>query len=151
MQSLARTVDQYILELPPDRIEPISKLVDIIRKNLPEGFAEGMSYGMIGWVVPHSIYPKGYHCDPKQALPFISLASQKNHISLYHMALYGGALLDWFTEQWKLHSAKKLDMGKGCIRFKKAEDIPYSLIGELSSKITPGEWINFYESNLKKG
>ena len=150
MQSVARTVEQYIQELPPDRIEPISKLVDIIRKNLPEGFAEGMSYGMIGWVVPHSIYPKGYHCDPKQALPFVSLASQKNHISLYHMALYGGVHLDWFTEQWKQHSPKKPDMGKGCIRFRKAEDIPFTLIGELVSKITPQEWISFYESNLKR-
>ncbi len=150
MQSKATTVEQYIQELPADRIETIRKLVDTIRKNLPAGFSEGMSYGMPGWVVPHALYPAGYHCDPKQALPFISLASQKNHISVYHMAMYAGALLDWFNEEWKLHSAKKPDIGKSCIRFKKAEDIPFDLIGKLVSKITPQEWISLYESALKK-
>ncbi|MBK7172899.1 MAG: DUF1801 domain-containing protein [Bacteroidales bacterium] len=150
MQSNAKTVDQYISELPEDRKQIIADLVAVIRQNLPAGFSEGMAYGMLGWAVPHSLYPAGYHCDPKQPLPFLSLASQKNYISLYHMGLYEGALLDWFQEQWKSVTPKKLDMGKCCIRFKKAEDIPLSLIGELVTKISPADWISIYEKYLKK-
>ncbi|HKZ36872.1 MAG TPA: DUF1801 domain-containing protein, partial [Chryseolinea sp.] len=118
-------------------------------KNLPKGFKEVMSYGMLGYVVPHTLYPNGYHCDPKQPLPFISLASQKSHIALYHMGLYAGKNLDWFTKEWSKTTDKKLDMGKSCIRFKKPEDVPMELIGELASKITPKEWIVMYEKNLK--
>ena len=108
-----------------------------------------MTYGMLGYVVPHSLYPPGYHCDPKLPLGFISLASQKNYISLYHMALYEGELLDWFKEKWNEVSNKKLDIGKCCIRFKNPEDIPIKLIGELASKITPVKWVEIYEKALK--
>jgi hypothetical protein len=110
-----------------------------------------MSYGMIGYVVPHSKYPAGYHCNPKDPLPFLNIASQKNHIAVYHMGLYSKPdLLNWFTAAHAKASAKKLDMGKSCIRYKKAEDIPQSLIGELASKMTPDEWISQYEQAFKK-
>ena len=150
MQSKATTPEEYIDSLPEDRKKIISELRKIILKNLPKGFKEGMGYGMLGYVVPHSLYPKGYHSDPRQPLPFISIASQKNHIALYHMGLYGGEYLDWFQKEWKKHTDKKLDMGKSCIRFKKAEDIPLDLIGELCTKITPQDWIAVYEKNLKQ-
>jgi hypothetical protein len=149
MQSKATSPEEYIDSLPDDRKKIISELRKIILKNLPKGFKEGMSYGMLGYVVPHSLYPKGYHSDPRQPLPFISIASQKNHIALYHMGLYGGEYLDWFQKEWKKHTDKKLDMGKSCIRFKKAEDVPLDLIGELCTKITPQDWIAVYEKNLK--
>ena len=148
MQSKATTPEQYINELPTDRAAAILKLRNIIKKNLPKGFKEGMGYGMIGYVIPHSLYPGGYHCDPSQPLPFMSLASQKNYISLYHMAVYNDNKLGkWFTKEYEKSGAGKLDMGKGCIRFKNLEHIPYKLIGELSSKITPQEWIAIYEKS----
>jgi len=150
MQSKATTPEEYIDSLPEDRRKIISQIRKVLLKNLPKGFKEGMGYGMIGYVVPHTIYPDGYHCDPKQPLPFISLASQKNHIALYHMGLYAGKYLDWFTKEWSKVTDKKLDMGKSCIRFKKPEDVPLELIGELASKITPKEWIALYEKNLKQ-
>ncbi|MBX7153582.1 MAG: DUF1801 domain-containing protein [Candidatus Kapaibacterium sp.] len=150
MKSDATTPDEYIETLPDDRKQAISKLRKVIKKNLPKGFKEVMGYGMIGYVIPHTLYPKGYHCDPKQPLPFINLASQKNHIAVYHMGLYAGAHLEWFKTEWSNHSTKKLDMGKSCIKFKKPEDIPYDLIGELVSKITPQEWIEMYESAFLK-
>jgi uncharacterized protein YdhG (YjbR/CyaY superfamily) len=150
MQSKATTVDAYIAELPEDRQKAISKLRNVIKKNLPKGFKETMGYGMMGWSVPHSIYPAGYHCNPKDPLPFMGLASQKNFIAVYHMGIYADPkLLKWFTDAHAKASAKKLDMGKSCIRYKKPEDIPYDLIGELVSKITVDEWIALYESNLK--
>jgi hypothetical protein len=148
--SNATTPDQYFSELPPERQEAMSRLRDILRKHLPDGFQEGISSGMVGYCVPHSAYPAGYHCDPKQPLPFISLASQKSHIALYHMGIYADPnLLKWFTESHAKASAKKLDMGKSCMRYKKPEDIPYKLIGELVSKMTPEEWIDLYESKFK--
>lgn len=150
MQSKATNPEQYISELPSDRKEAIAKLRETIVKNLPKGFKEGMGYGMIGYVVPHELFPQGYHCDPKLPLPFVSLASQKNYISLYHMAMYDGPLLDWFKQEWSKTSTKKLDMGKCCIRFKKPEDIPYDLIGELMTKITPQQWIAYYEEAFTK-
>jgi hypothetical protein len=150
MQSKATTVPQYIDSLPVDRKKVIIAMRKSILKNLPKGFEEVMSYGMIGYVVPHKIYPAGYHCDPKLPLPFISTASQKNYISLYHMGLYEGELLDWFKEEWKEVSTKKLDMGKCCVRFKKPEDVPVDLIGELVSKVTPKQWIDYYESHVKR-
>ena len=150
MQSKATTPDDYIESLPEDRKKIISDIRKTLLKNLPKGFKEGMGYGMIGYCVPHSLYPDGYHCDPKQPLPFISLASQKNHIALYHMGLYGGEHLEWFQKEWKKTTDKKLDMGKSCIRFKKAEDVPLKLIGELATKMTPKEWIEIYEKNLKR-
>lgn len=151
MQSKAATVDAYIAELPEDRQKSVNELRKVIKKNLPKGFKECMNYGMIGYVVPHSIYPAGYHCDPKLPLPFMGLASQKNAISVYHMGVYADPkLYKWFTEAHAKASPKKLDMGKSCIRYKKAEDIPFKLIGELSAKLTVEEWIAWYEKAFIK-
>jgi hypothetical protein len=144
MQSKAKTADEYILTLPDERAEIIAALRNEIKKNLPKGFEETMQYGMISYVVPHKLYPAGYHTNPKDALPFMSVASQKNHIAVYHMAVYEGPLHDWFVKEWKKYSDKKLDMGKSCIRFRKPEDIPVKLIGELASRITPKQWIEIY-------
>ncbi|MBK8522141.1 MAG: DUF1801 domain-containing protein [Ferruginibacter sp.] len=150
MQSKAPTVDEYLAEIPAERQAAMNKLRKIILKNLPKGFKETMGYGMMGYCVPHSIYPAGYHCNPKDPLPFMGLASQKNSINLYHMGIYANPkLLKWFQEAHAKASPKKLDMGKSCIRYKKPEDIPYDLIGELASKITVNEWIDLYESVLK--
>jgi uncharacterized protein YdhG (YjbR/CyaY superfamily) len=150
MQSKAETVDAYVAELPEDRQKAITKLRSVIKKNLPKGFKETMGYGMMGWCVPHSIYPAGYHCNPEDPLPFMGLASQKNSINLYHMGIYADPkLLRWFQDAHAKASSRKLDMGKSCIRYKKAEDIPYELIGELASKITPAEWIHTYETHFK--
>lgn len=152
MQSKAATVDAYLAEVPEDRQKAMAKLRSVIKKNLPKGFKEGMGYGMMGWSVPHSIYPAGYHCNPKDPLPFMGIASQKNSINLYHMGIYANPkLLKWFQDAHAKASAKKLDMGKSCIRYKKPEDIPFELIGELASKITPQEWIEMYESAFRKG
>ena len=150
MQSKAKTAKAYIESLPDDRKKIISDMRKVILKNLPEGFEETMQYGMISYVVPHKLYRAGYHAKPKDPLPFMSLASQKNHLALYHMMIYQGKLHDWFVDAWKKVTDKKLDMGKACIRFKKAEDVPLALIGELSAKITPRQWIEIYEKVIKK-
>jgi len=151
MQSSASTPEAYISEVPEDRQAAFKKLRNTIKKNLPKGFKEVMSYGHIGYVVPHEIYPAGYHCDPKTPLPFLSIASQKNNIAVYHMGLYANpALLKWFTEEFAKKSKKKPDMGKSCIRLKNPDDIPFDLIGELSSKMTPQDWIAMYEKNFKR-
>jgi uncharacterized protein YdhG (YjbR/CyaY superfamily) len=151
MQSKASTVNDYIDELPEDRKKAISKLRKVIKKNLPKGFQETMGYGMMGYCVPHSKYPAGYHCDPKQPLPFMGVASQKNFIAVYHMGVYAIPELNkWFVSEYKKRMTKKLDMGKSCLRFKKEEDIPYDLIGELSSRVTPDQWIAVYEKNMKR-
>ena len=151
MQSTAATPEEYIASLPEDRQEAILKLREVILENLPAGFSEEMQYGMMSYVVPHSLYPAGYHCDPKIALPFLGMASQKNFVALYHMGIYADEeLLNWFTSEYPKHSKKKLDMGKSCIRFKKTEDIPYQLIGELAAKMTPEQWIALYESKFRK-
>jgi hypothetical protein len=151
MTSKTELPQDYIDALPDDRKQAISAIREAILTNLPQGFREEMSYGMLGYVVPHSIYPKGYHCDPKLPLPFINVASQKNFIALHYMGLYADKkLLDWFTSEYPKHCKTKLDMGKACIRFKKLDDIPYKLIGELATKITVQEWIACYESNFKK-
>jgi hypothetical protein len=151
MQSKATTVDAYIAELPEDRQKAIAELQKVIKKKLPKGFKEEMNYGMIGYVVPHSKYPAGYHCNPKMPLPFLNIASQKNFIAVYHMGLYANPkLLQWFTEAHAKASSKKLDMGKSCMRYKKPEDIPYKLIGELAGKITPEQWIALYEKAFKR-
>jgi uncharacterized protein YdhG (YjbR/CyaY superfamily) len=143
--------DEFIAALPEDRKEPITKLRNTIKKNLPKGFEETVSSGMINWVVPHKTYPAGYHCDPKQPLPFLSLASQKNNISLYHMGLYSDPdMLKWFQDEWAKASKRKLDMGKSCIRFKKPDEIPFDLIGQLASKMSPTDWIARYESTIKR-
>jgi uncharacterized protein YdhG (YjbR/CyaY superfamily) len=151
MQSQALTPEEYIAGLPSDRKEAITKMRRIILNNLPEGFSEKISYGMIGYGVSHSIYPPGYHCDPKSALPFLSIASQKNFIALYHMGMYADPkLLEWFVGEYPKHCKYKPDMGKSCVRFKKTDDIPYALIGELVSKVSVSDWIVCYETNLKR-
>lgn len=146
MQSKASTVDEYIDSLPADRKTAIQQMRKEIRKNLPKGFQECMGYGMIGFVVPHSLFPPGYHCDPKLPLPFINIASQKNYISFYHMGLYGdNPLTKWFVKEYEKLDIGKLDMGKCCVRFKKTENIPYKLLGELATRMTPQQWITIYE------
>ncbi|MCL9807310.1 DUF1801 domain-containing protein [Flavobacterium amniphilum] len=152
MQSKATTVAEYLNEIPEERKEGFNKLRNVILENLPEGFQESMGYGMMGYSVPHSIYPKGYHCDPKMPLPFAGMASQKNFIAFYHMGIYADPeLLDWFTSEFPKYSKKKLDMGKSCVRFKKPEDIPFELIGELMQKTSVNDWIQLYESAFQKG
>lgn len=151
MQSKAKTVDEYISATDESRREAIAQLRDIIRKNLPEGFGETMGHGMISYNVPHSVYPSGYHANPSQPLPFLSIASQKNFIALYHMGLYSSPeLLSWFQDEYPRHSKTKLDMGKSCIRFKKPDAIPFQLIAELAKKMSPAQWIEAYEKALKK-
>jgi uncharacterized protein YdhG (YjbR/CyaY superfamily) len=145
------TVTDYIAQVPEERLEGINTLRETILKNLPTGFEECISYGMVGYVVPHSIYPSGYHCDPKLPLPFMSFANQKNAISFYHMGIYADpTLMDWFTTEFAKRSKAKLDMGKSCIRFKKVEAIPFDLIGELVAKTSVNDWITTYEKNYKR-
>lgn len=151
MQIPADSVADYISKIPEERQEVFKKLFDTVNDNLPKGFQEGFSYGMIGWNVPLETYPAGYHCTPGSALPFMGLASQKNFIAFYHMGMYANPeLLDWFVEEYPKHSKRKLDMGKSCVRFKKPEDIPFELIAEVSKKMTVQDWISIYESQLKK-
>jgi uncharacterized protein YdhG (YjbR/CyaY superfamily) len=151
MQSKASTPEEYFEQLPEDRKEAMLKLRKEIIKNIPSGFQERMSYGMVGYVVPHSVFPKGYHCDPKLPLPFANIASQKNHIAFYHMGLYGSPkLLEWFVKEYPKHTDAKLDMGKGCVRFKKPEKIPFKLMGELMGKMTVKDWTTLYEENLER-
>lgn len=151
MQSKAITPDQYIDELPEDRKLVMQQLRKVVVANLPKGFKEVMGYGMLGYVVPHEIYPNGYHCNPKDPLPFFAMASQKNSINIYHMVVYSDKNLhDWFVAEYPKHCKSKLDMGKSCIRFKKMDDIPFDLIGELCSKVTVDQWIEMYESALKR-
>ena len=150
MTSKASTPKEYIDSLPADRKKAVSELRKEIKSNLPKGFKEVM-FGMLGYVVPHSLYPNGYHCDPKQPLPLMGLASQKNFIAVYSMPLYSDPEINkWFTSEYAKQSKTKLDMGKSCIRFKKMDQIPFKLIGELASKVTPDEWIAIYEKNLEK-
>lgn len=151
MQSDAKTVEEYIDALPEDRKEVIIKLRKILQDNLPKGYEERMSYGMPGFVVPFSTYPEGYHADPKQPLPFISYASQKNHIALYHSGVYTiSKLSDWFKSEYPKHSKTKLDMGKSCIRFKNPKNIPFELLGDLAKKVKVEEWVDVYQKALKR-
>ena len=151
MQSTATSIEAYLEEIPEERKDALKKLRETILKNIPKGFVEQMSYGMIGYVVPHSIYPNGYHCTPELPLPFISFASQKNFIAVYHMGIYADPeLLNWFVAEYPKHSTQKLDMGKSCIRFKKADQIPFELIAELAQKMSVQEWITCYESQIIK-
>lgn len=150
MKNAQNTPAEIIANCSEDRKEVMEKMCHTIRLALPKGYEEGVSYGMISYAVPHSIYPAGYHCDPKQPLPFVSLASQKNFIALYHMGLYADQeLLTWFTDKYKATVSSKLDMGKSCIRFKKMSDIPFELIGELMTKISVDDWIKTYEKLYK--
>lgn len=145
------SVDDYYNALPEERKRAMFELRKTISENLPEGFTECIAYNMPSFVVPHSLYPQGYHCDPKIPLPFISLASQKNFISLYHMGVYANnELLSWFENAYKELNIGKLNMGKSCIRFKKIDSIPYDLIAELSKKQSPQQWIELYESSFVK-
>lgn len=146
----AQTITEYYDQLPEERIEVMNKLRETILENLPDGFQEEISYGMPGYVVPHSIFPDGYHCDPKLPLPFLSIASQKNFIAVYHMGIYAHPeLYNWFVNEYPKHVKTKLDMGKSCIRFKNIKTIPFSLIGELCQKMTSDEWIKIYTDNIK--
>ncbi|MBS9462750.1 DUF1801 domain-containing protein [Flagellimonas sp. 389] len=147
----AKTPDEYISKLPEERKEAFSKLRKTIKTNLPTGFEECINYKMIGYVVPHSIYPEGYHCDPKLPLPFINIASQKHFIALYHSGIYADTeLSDWFAREYSQVIKTKLDMGKSCIRFKKMESIPFELIAKLCQKMTVKDWISLYEKNIKR-
>ncbi len=146
----ASSPDNYIEQLPEDKREVINKLRQVILENLPGGFEEVMSYGMIGYVVPHTVYPDGYHCNPDLPLPFMNIALQKNHVAVYHMGIYSdNELMKWFLDEYSKLSKTKPDIGKSCIRFKKPELIPFELIGLLAGKMTPGKWIETYESAFK--
>lgn len=146
MPSKAATVEEYLAELPDDRRPAIEALRKVIRKNLPKGYEEGMQYGMIGYYVPHRVYPAGYHCDPKQPVPFASIASQKNHIGIYLMCIYGDERhRAWFTKAWTA-TGRKLDMGKGCVRVKKLEDVPLEVLGEAIARVPVKEFIAHYET-----
>jgi len=150
MKIEANSPTQYVEKVPEERQEAFQKLRQTILDHLPEGFEETMSYGMIGYVVPFSRYPDGYHCDPKLPLPFINLASQKNFVALYHMGIYADPdLLAWFQEAYPKHAKRKLDMGKSCIRFKKMDDIPYELLAQLLEKMSVEDWVGIYESRIK--
>ena len=151
MATKPETPDQYVEELPDDRKEVIQRLRTILKENLPVGYEEDISYGMIGYVVPYSIYPAGYAVKPKVPLPLINLASQKNHVALYHMAVYAvPGIAEWFQTEYPKHCKTKLDMGKGCIRLKKMDDIPYDLIGELARKVDVQTWIDTYEKVVRR-
>lgn len=151
MTSTATSPKEYLDNLPENRKGPVSLLRETILKNLPIGFEETMNYGMIGYVVPHRIYPEGYHCDPKLPLPFMSIASQKNYIALYHSGIYADAELQkWFKEEYLKYSKTKPDMGKSCIRFKKPEQIPYDLVAQLCRKLSPEEYIALYLRSIKQ-
>lgn len=151
MKANGKTVKDILNNLPADRAEPFNKLHSVIVKNLPKGFEAAISYGGLGYVVPHTLYPAGYHCKPSEPLPFAGIASQKNSINFYHMGIYSDPeLLKWFVTEFPKHSKQKLDMGKSCVRFKKLDDIPYELIGELMKKMSMEEWINIYETKLNK-
>lgn len=145
------TPEDYILAMDEERRPAFEKLRETIIENIPEGFQESFGYGMIGYVVPHTLYPPGYHCDPKQALPFVGIAAQKQALTLYHMGLYAqDDLLRWFVDEYPKHSKRKLDMGKSCIRFKNANEIPYQLIAELMQKMSVEDWVMLYEEKLKR-
>lgn len=144
-------IKAYIDEVSEDRKEAFLELYETVRTHIPNGFEEQLSYGSIGFVVPKSIYPKGYHCTPELPLPFVSIASQKSHIALYHMGIYMMPdVLDWFVAEYPKHSKYKLDMGKSCIRFKRMNAIPFGLIAELMHKITVDVYVNQYEKIIKK-
>ena len=150
MQSKATNVDEYVASLPEDRREAIGALRAVILKNLPKGYEEGMQWGMPSYFVPHSAYPAGYHCQPDQPLPFVGLASQKNHMAFYGFCIYTDeALRNRFVEDWK-KTGKKLDMGKACVRFKELDDLPLELIGRVIARTTVSEFIEQYEASRRK-
>lgn len=151
MQYNANTPEDYISQVPQERQATLKKLRQVIKENLPEGFQEGMQYKMIGYYVPHAVYPEGYHCKPEEPLPFMSFASQKNSVNLYHSGIYAKKeLYDWFVSEFPKYCKRKLDMGKSCIRFKYLDEIPFELIAELTCKMSCQEWIDIYEKAIKK-
>ena len=151
MKIKSNSISEYLVNIPEERKIVMQKLISTIGKNLPNGFTEQLGYGMPAWVVPHSLYPDGYHCKTELPLPFINVASQKNFIALYHMGIYANPeLMQWFVSEYPKHCSRKLDMGKSCIRFKKIEEIPFELIAELCRKMTPKDWIELYENKFKK-
>ncbi|CAM1367475.1 DUF1801 domain-containing protein [Tenacibaculum xiamenense] len=150
MKYEATSPEDYISQVPEERKDALEKLRKTIKENLPDGFEEGIQYGMIGYFVPLSTYPDGYHCSPNEPLPFMCFASQKNSVNLYHSGIYAiPEIHEWFVNEYPKHSSRKLDMGKSCVRFKKMNDIPYELIGELVKKISVDQWISVYENNVK--
>jgi len=151
MKANGTTVMDILSNIPSERAEHFNQLHDVIVKNLPNGFEAGISYGGLGYVIPHTLYPAGYHCKPIEPLPFAGISSQKNSINFYHMGMYSDPLLyEWFVTEYPKHSKQKLDMGKSCVRFKNPDEIPFKLIGELMRKMSAQDWINLYESKLKK-
>lgn len=151
MRIAANTIDEYFAQVPEERQEAFNKLWEVIAKNIPEGFEQALGYGFPSYVVPLSVYPQGYHCKAEEPLPFLSIANQKNFVALYHMGIYADMeLMEWFTAEYPKHVKTKLDMGKSCIRFKKPDQIPFELIGELVSKMTPEQWIAIYEAAFVK-
>lgn len=151
MTASQKTIQDILTNLPPERKEVFNQLHQVIVAHLPKGFEPAISYGGLWYVVPHAIYPAGYHCKPVEPLPFASIASQKNSINFYHMGIYSDPkLMDWFVAEFPKHTKQKLDMGKSCVRFKKVDDIPFQLIGELIEKMSVKDWINIYEKLLKK-
>lgn len=150
MKSAASTVSDYLNEIPENRKAIMHQLRDVIANNLPKGFEEGMSYGMIAYVVPLTVYPAGYHCNPQQPLPFLNLACQKNFVAVYHMGLFAdNNLMSWFLNEYLMVNNTKLDMGKSCIRFKNIDTIPLELIGNLAAKLSVEQWIKLYERSIK--
>ena len=151
MRIEAKDCDDYVSKVQDKHKEAIVKLRETIKKNLPKGFEEMLNYGMPGYVVPHSLYPDGYHCSPELPLPFMNIASQKNFIGLYHMGIYADSkLYDWWVKEYEKRVPTKLDMGKSCVRLKKPEHIPYDLVAELRQKMTPQDWVALYKKNIKR-
>ena len=151
MSEQITTIANYLTALTPERREAMEQLRQTILQALPKGFAECMSYGMIGYVVPHTIYPKGYHCNTKLPLPFINIGSKKNGLVMHHLGLYGmPSLCNWFVAEYAKQPNTKLDMGKGCVRFKNSKAIPFALIAELAGKITVAAYIAHVESTYSK-
>jgi uncharacterized protein YdhG (YjbR/CyaY superfamily) len=150
MKVEASSVENYFENITEERQEAMKKLWKVVSDNVPAKFEAVLSYGMPGYVVPHSVYPAGYHCNTKLPLPFMSIASQKNFVAFYHMGIYAKPeLLKWFVDEYPKHVKTKLDMGKSCIRFKKVESIPYELLGELMTKMTANQWIETYENAFR--
>lgn len=148
---MTAALKQFIDALPADRQLTFARLRDCVINSIPEGFQESFSENSVNYTVPHSLYPGGFHCNPALPLPFASIASQKTVITLHHLGLYADpALHSWFTSQYVKHVPKKLDMGKGCIRFKKPDLIPYELVSDLMSKTSVLEWIALYERRIKR-
>ena len=149
MKSNATSVEQYLQQLPKARRAAISAVRKVILANLPKGYVECMGYGMIGYVVPHSLFPAGYHCDPSLPLPFANLASQKNHMALYLMTVYGDPGTErWFRQAWQA-AGKKLDMGKCCVRFKRLEDVSLDVVGQVIARVPVKDYIARVEQAVR--